>query len=332
MTRARASRVVAASGGCPELHAVRRLLPAGATAATFMLMFARIGTMVMLLPGLGEMSVPARVRLTVALVLTRRCCCRCIARPTRSICAARARCCRCSGRRLMVGRGARHDGAAHHFGAAGRRRGDRAADGPRLRHRGRSDAGPAGRASSANFLTHARRHADLRDRPASSRDRGAATTATALFAPGEISVWSATSRSSTTKTVAGAFRIGIQLSAPFLVFGLLFNLGLGVLSRLMPQMQVFFVGLPLSILLGFLILLVVVGAMMTTLPRASWAAVLRELAPYSYEVRARWPSRAKRTRNQKTQPRNGWTKRSKRGDVAKSQEVSHLVRAGGRDT
>ena len=41
-----------------------------AFAAAFMLMFARIGTMVMLLPGLGEMSVPVRVRLTVALVLT----------------------------------------------------------------------------------------------------------------------------------------------------------------------------------------------------------------------------------------------------------------------
>src|SRR3954468_4613738 len=38
-------------------------------AATFMLVFARIGTMVMLLPGLGEVAVPARVRLTVALVL-----------------------------------------------------------------------------------------------------------------------------------------------------------------------------------------------------------------------------------------------------------------------
>src|SRR5438552_12895556 len=38
--------------------------------AAFMLMFARIGTMIMLLPGLGEMSVPARIRLTVALVLT----------------------------------------------------------------------------------------------------------------------------------------------------------------------------------------------------------------------------------------------------------------------
>ena len=41
-----------------------------ALAAAFMLIFARIGTMVMLLPGLGEMTVPARVRLTIALVLT----------------------------------------------------------------------------------------------------------------------------------------------------------------------------------------------------------------------------------------------------------------------
>ena len=39
-------------------------------AAAFLLCFARIGTMIMLLPGLGEMSVPARVRLTIALVLT----------------------------------------------------------------------------------------------------------------------------------------------------------------------------------------------------------------------------------------------------------------------
>src|ERR1700746_3963742 len=41
-----------------------------ALAAAFMLMFARIGTMMMLLPGLGETGVPSRVRLVVALVLT----------------------------------------------------------------------------------------------------------------------------------------------------------------------------------------------------------------------------------------------------------------------
>jgi flagellar biosynthetic protein FliR len=30
----------------------------------------------------------------------------------------------------------------------------------------------------------------------------------------------------------------------------------------MPQMQVFFIGMPLSILLGFLLLMIVIGAMM----------------------------------------------------------------------
>ena len=65
-----------------------------------------------------------------------------------------------------------------------------------------------------------------------------------------------------TSAFTAAFRIGLQLSAPFLVFGLVFNIGLGVLARLMPQMQVYFVGVPLSILAGFLILALVLTAMM----------------------------------------------------------------------
>ena len=40
-----------------------------ALAAAFLLVFARIGTMLMLLPGLGELSVPPRLRLGAALVL-----------------------------------------------------------------------------------------------------------------------------------------------------------------------------------------------------------------------------------------------------------------------
>ena len=35
---------------------------------------------------------------------------------------------------------------------------------------------------------------------------------------------------------------------------LLFNLALGLLSRLMPQLQVFFVGLPVQILAGFILM------------------------------------------------------------------------------
>ena len=108
---------------------------------------------------------------------------------------------------------------------------------------------------------------------------GALNDSYSLFQPGEIPLLGDVA-ALTTRTVATAFRIGIQLSAPFVVFGLLFNLGLGVLSRLMPQMQVFFVGLPISILLGFLILLLVVGAMMGTF-LGSAESVLRELAPHS---------------------------------------------------
>jgi len=84
-----------------------------------------------------------------------------------------------------------------------------------------------------------------------------------IFQPGELPLMGDTAQH-ITRVIATAFRIGIQLAAPFLVFGLLFNLGLGVLSRLMPQMQVFFIGLPLSILLGLLLLLLVIGVMMST--------------------------------------------------------------------
>src|SRR4029079_14885924 len=100
-----------------------------------------------------------------------------------------------------------------------------------------------------------------------------------LFRPGEVPVLGDVANILTT-TVTGTFRIGVQLAAPFLVFGLLFNLGLGVLSRLIPQMQVFFVGMPLSILVGFLILLLVIGAMMMTFLDYR-ESVLRQLAPNS---------------------------------------------------
>src|SRR6187401_525570 len=44
------------------------MLPA--LAATFMLVFARVGAMVMLLPGFGESNIPVRVKLGIALLLT----------------------------------------------------------------------------------------------------------------------------------------------------------------------------------------------------------------------------------------------------------------------
>jgi len=84
-----------------------------------------------------------------------------------------------------------------------------------------------------------------------------------IFAPGDL-VPSGDVAALATRAFVAAFKIGMQLSAPFLVFGLVFNVGLGVLARLMPQMQVYFVGVPLSILSGFLIFAAILAAMMGT--------------------------------------------------------------------
>lgn len=63
-------------------------------------------------------------------------------------------------------------------------------------------------------------------------------------------------------TVAGVFKIGVQLSTPFIVFGLVFFLGLGVLSRLIPQIQVFFIAMPANIYIGLLLFVLLLSAMM----------------------------------------------------------------------
>jgi flagellar biosynthesis protein FliR len=51
-----------------------------------------------------------------------------------------------------------------------------------------------------------------------------------------------------------AFSMGLALAAPVLVLLLLIDLGLAVMSRAMPQMNVYFVALPLKIFAGILML------------------------------------------------------------------------------
>src|SRR3546814_870383 len=53
-----------------------------------------------------------------------------------------------------------------------------------------------------------------------------------------------------TRVVSKAFLLGFQLASPFVAVALIFNLGLGLLSRLMPQMQVLFIAIPLQIVIG----------------------------------------------------------------------------------
>lgn len=66
------------------------------------------------------------------------------------------------------------------------------------------------------------------------------------------------------KTVSHTFVLAMQISAPFLVVSLVLNASLGLVAKMMPQMQVFFVAMPLSIGLGFLLMLFFLSAMMGT--------------------------------------------------------------------
>lgn len=229
-------------------------------AAAFMLGFARIGTMVMLLPGLGEMTVSPRVRLAIALALTA------VILPLHRndyqidlsafgpvlltlvqeilVGAVLGLLSRLTIAALQVAGSV----VAQQMGL-----GFVTAVDPTQGQQGMI---------VGNFLTV------LGVTLIFSTDLhhliiAALNDSYILFKPGEIPLLGDVANVLST-SVAGAFRIGIQLSAPFVVFGLLFNLGLGVLSRLMPQMQVFFVGMPLSIIVGLLILVMVVGAMMMT--------------------------------------------------------------------
>jgi flagellar biosynthetic protein FliR len=56
------------------------------------------------------------------------------------------------------------------------------------------------------------------------------------------------------QTVSQSIALGVQLSAPVIVFSLVLNIATGLVGRVMPQFQIFFVATPLSVLLGLSLL------------------------------------------------------------------------------
>ena len=112
-----------------------------------------------------------------------------------------------------------------------------------------------------NFMTLAGHDADLRHQPASPGDRRHRRQLSHAAAGRPL----AHRRHGATgdQLVSSSFALGFQLAAPFLVFGFALYAGLGVLARLMPQLQIFFVAVPLNIVCGFLIMLALLGSLMT---------------------------------------------------------------------
>ena len=52
------------------------------------------------------------------------------------------------------------------------------------------------------------------------------------------------------------------MAAPFIVLGLVFYLGMGLLARMMPQLQVFFVIMPATIWVGLVLFALLLSMMM----------------------------------------------------------------------
>ena len=70
-----------------------------------------------------------------------------------------------------------------------------------------------------------------------------------LFIPGAPIPWGDFA-SHMTDNVTKSFTFGFKLGSPFIAFTIIFYSGIGLVSRLMPQLNIFFLSLPLQIYLG----------------------------------------------------------------------------------
>ena len=66
----------------------------------------------------------------------------------------------------------------------------------------------------------------------------------------------------TLESVKLMFQVGLQLSYPFIIMGIVYQLAMGLVNRIVPKMQVFFVGMPLQTLVA----LTVFTSIMNVLP------------------------------------------------------------------
>ncbi|MFA7430750.1 MAG: flagellar biosynthetic protein FliR [Rhodospirillaceae bacterium] len=65
-----------------------------------------------------------------------------------------------------------------------------------------------------------------------------------------------------TDQLSQSFFMGLQLASPFIVYAIVFQSTMGVLARLAPQMNIFFVALPLQIIMGLGMLMIALPGVM----------------------------------------------------------------------
>jgi flagellar biosynthetic protein FliR len=66
-----------------------------------------------------------------------------------------------------------------------------------------------------------------------------------------------------TQVIVDMFRIGIKIASPVMVIGFLTYVAFGIFNRLIPQLHVFFVALPITICGGLFVLGVAISSMIT---------------------------------------------------------------------
>lgn len=82
-----------------------------------------------------------------------------------------------------------------------------------------------------------------------------------IFAPGMLPPMADVANHGA-RIVSDSFAVGIQMATPFLVYGIVFAVALGLLARLMPTLQVFFIAMPAQIMAGLGLMAVSLTAMM----------------------------------------------------------------------
>lgn len=65
-----------------------------------------------------------------------------------------------------------------------------------------------------------------------------------------------------TRIIVDSFTLSLMMSAPFLILGTVLQVGLGLMARLQPQAQIFFIAVPLQMLVGFTVFALLLGSMM----------------------------------------------------------------------
>jgi flagellar biosynthetic protein FliR len=80
-----------------------------------------------------------------------------------------------------------------------------------------------------------------------------------VFVPGTLPAVGDLSES-VVRSASAAFRLGAEIAAPFILLGTLFFVAIGIIGRLVPQLQLLFVTQPLQIVGGFVVLGLVLSA------------------------------------------------------------------------